>query len=176
MKIGLWILPMYLANVCSQLRWTIVLFMYTGGHGVMSLSRAKWISFRGSHWAQGMVHLSVVTLISSNGQEHIPHHCISLHYRESSNICIMCKHIFCVTFEPWCNSCGLFLIDRNRKWTPTSTSRSCQVMWSHVYKGLQAVSSSRQESEELWHSPRSSAPPCPDSAVCTVHSSGLLAH
>ena len=57
----------------------------------MSLTRTKWISFRGSHSAQGMVHLSVVTLISSNGQEHIPHHCITLHHRESNTV---------VTFDP----------------------------------------------------------------------------
>ena len=105
--------------------WDEDIYLYTEGDiMVMSLTRAKWISFRGSHWVQGMVHLSVVTLISSNCQE-IPHHCISLHHRESNNISIMCKHSFCVTFDPWCNSCGLFLIDMNRKWTPTSTSRSC---------------------------------------------------
>ena len=39
-----------------------------------------------------MVHLSVVTLISSNGEEHILHHCISLQHRDRAITLVLCDN------------------------------------------------------------------------------------
>ena len=39
-----------------------------------SLSRAVWVGVRGLHGAEGVVHFPVVALVSTDCQDHIPHH------------------------------------------------------------------------------------------------------